>query len=254
MRSIFWGRFRVSQPYRGTSHKGLDMVGVDSKEIHSPVDGIVRSSTIVTDKSDLTWEWGNYVRVDDAQGIRYYMCHMSRRMVKAGDVVKIGDVLGIEGNTGYTTGPHCHLEIRPGGGGSASLNAAEIMGIPNQLGTYTAPRPAESILTVSSGQWNVRYDPNMTGRIVGLVKGGASYPYTQIRDGWHRIPLGWIGPKAVAGYTSAPSRTYTVRKGDSFWKIAEEQLGSGARYGELASVNGMTPSDTIYEGQILKLP
>jgi len=48
--------------------------------------------------------------------------------------------------------------------------------------------------------------------------------------------------------------TYTVKPGDSFWKIAEKELGDGSRYKELAEYNGLKPSDTIYAGQALKLP
>lgn len=49
-------------------------------------------------------------------------------------------------------------------------------------------------------------------------------------------------------------KTYTVQKGDSFWKIAAQQLGDGTRYKELAAFNGMDVTDTIYAGQVLKLP
>ena len=48
--------------------------------------------------------------------------------------------------------------------------------------------------------------------------------------------------------------TYTVKAGDSWWKIAAEQLGNGNRYNELAAHNGKKPTDTIYAGQVLKLP
>ena len=48
--------------------------------------------------------------------------------------------------------------------------------------------------------------------------------------------------------------TYTVKPGDSFWSIAEKELGDGARYKELATYNGKKPTDTIYAGQVLKLP
>lgn len=57
-----------------------------------------------------------------------------------------------------------------------------------------------------------------------------------------------------ASTPSAPSyRTYTVKSGDSLWKIAARQLGSGSRYPEIKSLNGLK-SDTIYAGQKLKLP
>jgi hypothetical protein len=43
---------------------------------------------------------------------------------------------------------------------------------------------------------------------------------------------------AVAGVSKTPGNcTYTVQEGDSFWKIALEQLGSGSRFGELESLN-----------------
>lgn len=48
--------------------------------------------------------------------------------------------------------------------------------------------------------------------------------------------------------------TYTVKKGDSWWGIAASQLGDGSRYTELAEYNGKKPTDTIYAGQVIKLP
>ena len=69
---------------------------------------------------------------------------------------------------------------------------------------------------------------------------------------------GLNGYSKVTGSTPAPqpenSRTYTVKPGDSFWSIAEKELGDGARYKELAAYNGLKPTDTIYAGQVLKLP
>lgn len=57
------------------------------------------------------------------------------------------------------------------------------------------------------------------------------------------------------GSTSKPQgRTYTVKSGDSFWKIAEEQLGDGTRYKELAAYNGMSTNTVIHPGDVLKLP
>ena len=52
----------------------------------------------------------------------------------------------------------------------------------------------------------------------------------------------------------AAARTYTVQPGDSWWRIAEHQLGSGSRMQELAAANGCTTADTIHPGQVLVLP
>lgn len=55
------------------------------------------------------------------------------------------------------------------------------------------------------------------------------------------------------GASSGVTGTYTVKAGDSLWKIAAEQLGDGSRYGEIKAANGLT-SDSIHVGQILKIP
>lgn len=49
------------------------------------------------------------------------------------------------------------------------------------------------------------------------------------------------------------SKTYIVQKGDSLWGIAQKLLGSGARYPEIMSLNGLS-STAIYPGQVLKIP
>lgn len=53
---------------------------------------------------------------------------------------------------------------------------------------------------------------------------------------------------------SAGARTYTIKPGDSFWKIAMTQLGNGNRYIELARFNNMTTQTVIHPGQVIKLP
>ncbi|WMI82032.1 LysM peptidoglycan-binding domain-containing protein [Anaerotignum sp. MB30-C6] len=47
--------------------------------------------------------------------------------------------------------------------------------------------------------------------------------------------------------------TYTVKKGDSLWKICKSQLGDGAKYKEIAELNGISNPNLIYPGQVIKL-
>ena len=136
MNSPYNGKFRVSQIFKGSAHDGLDLVGVDSKEIHSTVNGVVEKAC---------WEnplkrkqgFGLYVRIkQDGTVDRYYYGHLSQLNVKKGDIVKIGDVIGIEGSTGKSTGSHCHYCIRGNSSKSQIRDVCAISGIPNKLGTY----------------------------------------------------------------------------------------------------------------------
>ncbi len=144
---IYNGKFKVTSPFgrrvlngQPGDHKGIDVVGLGDKHVCAVVSGTVAASTMILDKSDRTWEWGNYVRVDGVDGRRYYYCHLSKRLVKVGQQVKVGDHLGIEGNTGYSFGSHCHFEVRENG---VSINPAPFLGIPNKAGTYGTDWRAE---------------------------------------------------------------------------------------------------------------
>lgn len=166
---IYSGQFKVTSPFgprvlNGVqeNHKGIDVVGWSSiagtpanKNICAVVSGIVAVSTIITDKSNKTWEWGNYVRVDGDDGRKYYYCHMSSRLVSAGKRVKVGDHLGIEGNTGYSLGSHCHFEVRDAAGNS--IDPAPFLGIPNAVGIYGVDYRAEVQKIYGFSEGTMRY-------------------------------------------------------------------------------------------------
>ena len=91
---------------------------------------------MITDKNDSTWEWGNYVRVDDGEGNRLFFCHLDSRAVSVGQKVNPGDKLGVMGNTGYSFGAHTHFEVRKSDG-KTTLDPAAYLGIPNAKGSYS---------------------------------------------------------------------------------------------------------------------
>lgn len=136
------GKVRLTSPYgnrmlNGVNvwHGGIDLVGETEKIIRAPCDATVGVSTIVYKENDQTstWEWGNYIRLDCIDGRKIYLCHLAQRFVSAGVKVKTGDVLGIEGDTGYAFGSHCHFEIRVS---NTQVDPTSYLGIQNVEGIY----------------------------------------------------------------------------------------------------------------------
>lgn len=93
-------------------HKGEDHASKLTDVVIAPITGVVVSSRIVTSKATKTWQWGNYVRVDSPDKYQHFFCHFAKRLVAKGDTIKIGQPIGIQGDTGYSFGVHCHYEIR----------------------------------------------------------------------------------------------------------------------------------------------
>jgi len=131
------GKFKVTQAYKGDSvHDGLDLVGIDSKEIHSTVNGTVHYAGW-ENSGNHSQGFGQYVCIKGTDGRYYYYGHLSEIRVKVGQSVKITDVIGIEGSTGRSTGSHCHYCIRPAFCKGNSFDVSQISGIPNtEGGTY----------------------------------------------------------------------------------------------------------------------
>ena len=132
MNSPYNGNFKVTQKY-SSLHDGIDLVGLDSKEIHSTVNGVVEYADW-ENRNNHGQGFGQYVKIiDDKTGYGFYFGHLSEICVKVGDRVKICDKIGIEGSTGYSTGSHCHYCIRKNGKGT-DINVSEFSGIPNEEG------------------------------------------------------------------------------------------------------------------------
>ncbi|WP_313524808.1 LysM peptidoglycan-binding domain-containing protein [Anaerotignum sp.] len=62
-----------------------------------------------------------------------------------------------------------------------------------------------------------------------------------------------VSEKKGRPVSKAAPKTYTVKKGDSLWKICKAQLGDGSKYGEIAKLNGISNPNLIYPGQVIKL-
>lgn len=89
-------------------HAGLDIAGPHSKEIIAPSDG-----TVVF--AGLEGGYGNVLVIDHGYGIKTRYGHLASISVKAGETVKRGSAIALLGNTGRSTGPHLHYEVRVNG-------------------------------------------------------------------------------------------------------------------------------------------
>jgi len=102
---------RVS-PCRGCStyHQGVDLIPGDGQPIYAIADGVVSLH------DEANWSYGNTVEIEhqiDDQVITSKYAHMQYNSspLQPGDVVEVGDFIGLVGNSGASTGPHLHLEI-----------------------------------------------------------------------------------------------------------------------------------------------
>lgn len=85
-------------------HPGVDIRGKRGEKIYATADGVVI-------KSFRNSGYGNYVVIDHGNGYTTSYAHMQKYLVQKGDRVERGQVIGLVGNTGRSTGPHLHYEI-----------------------------------------------------------------------------------------------------------------------------------------------
>jgi murein DD-endopeptidase MepM/ murein hydrolase activator NlpD len=89
-------------------HTGVDIVAPIGTKVMVAAGGVVSFSGTMP-------EYGNVVDVDHDNGLTSRYAHLSKRLVKVGDVVMKGQLIALVGNTGRTTGPHLHFEVREKG-------------------------------------------------------------------------------------------------------------------------------------------
>ena len=93
---------------RGSSHQGTDIPLTVGDTIRAAFDGVVRY--VGTTKQ--TGGYGNLVVIRHSNGLETYYGHLSKTLCEPNDPVKAGDVIGLGGSTGRSTGPHLHFETR----------------------------------------------------------------------------------------------------------------------------------------------
>ena len=93
---------------RQSTHTGMDISGPHGKDIVSTADGTVVFAGV-------EGSYGKVIVIEHGYGMKTRYAHLASIAVNAGDMVKRGQTIGKLGNTGRSTGPHLHYEIRING-------------------------------------------------------------------------------------------------------------------------------------------
>lgn len=137
----FNGNYPITSPFGerihpidGTKrfHSGIDFGTPEGTPIKAVADGVV----------DFAGEYGGYgkaVIIKHTNGVVSLYGHLSEIKTKEGMLVKQGDVIGLSGNTGRSTGPHLHFEIRENGTPvDPQLYLSDIKNLPNGTVYYVS--------------------------------------------------------------------------------------------------------------------
>jgi murein DD-endopeptidase MepM/ murein hydrolase activator NlpD len=92
----------------GRLHKGLDIAAPVGKAVLACADGRV---AFVGSRKKFR-RYGNTILLDHGKGVYTYYAHLSDTLIKRGQQIKRGQKIGLVGNSGRSTGPHLHLEVR----------------------------------------------------------------------------------------------------------------------------------------------
>jgi murein DD-endopeptidase MepM/ murein hydrolase activator NlpD len=109
------------QPY----HTGIDIANPNG-QIGDPVGPFMDGT--VTYAGEIFWGYGKHIIIDHGNNITSLYGHLDKIYVYPGQKVKIGDMIGKEGTTGWSTGPHLHFQI-------------DVYGIPVNPRTFISENP-----------------------------------------------------------------------------------------------------------------
>ncbi|TGX55616.1 M23 family metallopeptidase [Sphingomonas gei] len=128
---LFTSSFGVrSDPFRGTAamHAGVDIPGTIGTPIYATADGIISHA-------GRQGGYGNLVQINHGRGIETRYGHLSKILVADNSRVRRGQMIGLMGSTGRSTGSHLHYEVRVDG---KAVNPIPFL----QTGEYLAAIPA----------------------------------------------------------------------------------------------------------------
>lgn len=100
-----WG-YRIHPIYKTVKfHEGIDFTAPKGSEVYATGDGIIKQA------DNRNRGYGNHVKIDHGYGYVTVYAHLSKFIVRPGQKVKRGELIGYVGSTGLSTAPHLHYEV-----------------------------------------------------------------------------------------------------------------------------------------------
>lgn len=205
-------------PRRSRFHYGVDLGLRIGTPIKSMFDGVVRYAGWCSG-------YGLIVVVRHDNGLETYYAHLSKLNVKVNQKTKAGDVIALSGNTGRSSGPHLHLEMRYLG---SAMNPEHFI----DFSTFT-------LRTDDEGVYNITRSDFKNG---GYSKGGNSS--RQLASSSSKK-----SKKGKNNRSSSAVATHNVKKGETLGEIARK---NGTTVAKLQKLNGIKGSN-IKAGQKIKV-
>lgn len=204
----------------GRNHYGTDIKVYVGDTIRAAFSGKVR---VVQDQGRRKG-YGKYIIIRHANGLETTYGHLSKQLVRENQVVKAGDVIGLGGNTGFSTGPHLHFETR-------------------LLGEKINP---EKLFSFEAG--DVRGDYYVWRRN-GRSQLMAAHDVSNMPAVEEKAEESREFQQQKMAERSSRARVYKVRSGDTLSKIAKKY---GLTVDRLCRLNNISRSKALKPGQILK--
>lgn len=100
-----YGKTSFSNNYASGKHNGIDF-GINYGSIYA-----ADSGKVIQTGDNGKYAYGKWIAIDHGNGLVTLYGHLSKQVAGKGDKVKTGEVIGISGNTGFSTGPHLHFTV-----------------------------------------------------------------------------------------------------------------------------------------------
>ncbi|MGQ4664414.1 peptidoglycan DD-metalloendopeptidase family protein [Metabacillus halosaccharovorans] len=239
---------------RNGKHKGIDIAAPEGAQIISVSSGLVV-------KSYYSDTYGHVVFIQHPEGYETVYAHLRERNVQQGEKVAKGQVLGIIGNTGVSTGTHLHFELHKGEWTFEKEHAVDPLFVFNEdvkHTVYAEDSGNDSVETNAQGSLSEtttdKHEENSQKNVITVVKGDTLWRLSDTFNvsvssikKWNNLKNDVIFPNQELTIFIKNSANYIVQPGDTIQSIAAEFSTSPEA---IKKINDIT-SEKIYPEQVL---